>query len=313
MYGISGGTTTITYTAGPTYATKTVTINTLPRLYHVRLGPPGIGAICGTSGVAIMIDTSDIGINYDAMMGTALMSAMVSGTGSALSFIENAVGTYHVYGTNAVTGCMSRMNDSGTLYAGTIPPPIAGLPFICLGSSITFSDATPGGIWSSTFPSIASVSGYGVVSGISAGTATIYYMVGSGCNTTKTVTVTTTPCSGMPVPGTMDAIIGCSGAPDTLTISGISPLCGISVQWQTSPDGVTWNDISGATELSYIFSASTSAYYRNEVTCSLSGLSAYSNNQFVYDPVVAGHVLHSTIHNPIDTLCSSVDFLYINM
>ncbi len=68
--------------------------------------------------------------------------------------------------------------------------PGGAIPDICVNSTKTFINATPGGIWSTTNASIAIVSG-GIVTGVSAGTATISYTVtdGNGCSKTANRTV----------------------------------------------------------------------------------------------------------------------------
>ncbi len=70
--------------------------------------------------------------------------------------------------------------------------PITGPGAVCTGLSITLSDATPGGIWSSSTPAVATVSSSGVVNGLTAGTATITYDV-SGIYETTIITVNPSP------------------------------------------------------------------------------------------------------------------------
>jgi gliding motility-associated-like protein len=74
-----------------------------------------------------------------------------------------------------------------------------------VGGTTQLSDATGGGVWSSGSIGVAAVvAGTGLVSGISAGTATITYTTSTGCSTTTPVTVnllapitgTTTICAG---------------------------------------------------------------------------------------------------------------------
>ncbi|MGN6569253.1 MAG: GEVED domain-containing protein, partial [Flavipsychrobacter sp.] len=87
-------------------------------------------------------------------------------------------------------------------------------------------------------------------------------------------------CSGMPAasvtptgPQTL-----CSGVADTLTAALSTPVTGLTYQWQSSnTGGVSWTNISGATNRSYIFTVSSTLWYRCVVTCSNSGLSANSN------------------------------------
>lgn len=64
------------------------------------------------------------------------------------------------------------------------------IPQICVGSQYTLTNATAGGVWSTNDASVATVSG-GIVTGVSAGTATISYTVTSvdGCSKTANRTV----------------------------------------------------------------------------------------------------------------------------
>jgi len=82
---------------------------------------------------------------------------------------------------------------------------------MCVGGSVTLSDVTPGGTWSSSTPSIASVTTGGVVTGASAGVTNINYSVGS-CSVHKTVTVNSVPAT---IVGS--STVHTSGSPITLT------------------------------------------------------------------------------------------------
>ena len=78
--------------------------------------------------------------------------------------------------------------------------PITGTHVICIGITLPLSDATTGGTWSSSNTAIATVgSGTGMVTGISAGTATITYTVGASYVTyTETITPLPAPITGIP-------------------------------------------------------------------------------------------------------------------
>jgi hypothetical protein len=52
----------------------------------------------------------------------------------------------------------------------------------------------------------------------------------------------------------------CQGSSTTLTVSGYTS--GGTIQWQDSPDGITWNNIAGATTASYAAAPSDTTYYR---------------------------------------------------
>lgn len=98
-------------------------------------------------------------------------------------------------------------------------PPITGIRVICTGSFETLFNTTPGGTWSSSNPSIATVSSSGgVYTGVSAGTANITYTL---LPDIEVVTVTVNPLPS--------------------AISGSSSLCvGASTSLGVTPSGGTW-------------------------------------------------------------------------
>lgn len=59
-----------------------------------------------------------------------------------------------------------------------------------------------------------------------------------------------------------------SGGSTNLSLTGASTGSGLSYQWQSSPNGTTWTDISGATNATYsATNITTPTYYRAAVTC----------------------------------------------
>ena len=90
-------------------------------------------------------------------------------------------------------------------------------------------------------------------------------------------------CSGAPVAGTVSsnntAICGADSV--LFTLSGGASGTGIGYQWQSSTDNSNWNNISGATNLTYKGLVSATTYYRVVTTCAGSGLSANSSAQQV--------------------------------
>ncbi len=110
------------------------------------------------------------------------------------------------------------------------PPPaaIGGPSSVCVGSSITLTNAVSGGTWSSSSISIAPIgAATGVLTGVSAGTTVVTYTLGTGCSTTKIITVNPSPglitgpssiCAG----GTTTTPISASIAGGTFTSSSIS-------------------------------------------------------------------------------------------
>ncbi len=107
----------------------------------------------------------------------------------AQSFFQSG-GENHHYPFNAnVSGCAAPCTNP-------VVADITGTSSVTMGSTITLSNATSGGTWSSATPSVATVSSTGVVTPVSAGTSVISYSVTNSCGTTtKTITVTVNPCT----------------------------------------------------------------------------------------------------------------------
>lgn len=86
-------------------------------------------------------------------------------------------------------------------------------------------------------------------------------------------------CSGTPAAGTATPSPSsvCSGSTSTITLTGNTSGCGISYQWQSSPDNSTWTNIGGATATSYVATVTALTYYRCITTCSNGGATATSS------------------------------------
>lgn len=77
-------------------------------------------------------------------------------------------------------------------------------------------------------------------------------------------------CSGTPAPGNTIASANniCSGVSVTLSTQNNTVGTGVSYQWQSSVNGTTFTDISGATSSTYVTTPVEALYYRVNVTCS---------------------------------------------
>ena len=198
--GLSGGTTNITYTLPSTcIAVAPVVVNIAPTAI--------IGSLttCASGGTTALSDgitggTWTSGSTAIATVGAG--SGIVTGVGTGVASI-----TY-----TAPTGCIT----SSPVTVNPLPAVIGGTTSVCAGSTITLTDAVSGGLWTSSNTSQATIGiGTGIVSGVSAGTPTITYTLGStGCRITTSVIVN-------PLPG---AITGgssiCVGGSFTLSDAG---------------------------------------------------------------------------------------------
>jgi hypothetical protein len=109
------------------------------------------------------------------------VSGVVTGVGSGTATITYSLG-----------GCTTTYNVTVSGSLSSITGPTA----VCAGSTIQLSDATGGGVWSSSNTTVATIAVTGVVSGVTAGTTNISYTVGT-CSVGIVVTVSTlTPITG---------------------------------------------------------------------------------------------------------------------
>ncbi|MDG1278123.1 MAG: Ig-like domain-containing protein [Algoriphagus sp.] len=138
-------------------------------------------------------------------------------------------------------GGAGRIRISYTLTAGIVNGPQS----ICIGGSTTFTSTMAGGVWSSADPSIATVNpSTGVITGISAGAATIRYTI-TGCTvaTSSRTIFVNSPISPGTLSGNQDICIGgdtqllsstafgtwSSANPSVATVSSTGLVTGVSV------------------------------------------------------------------------------------
>jgi hypothetical protein len=212
LYGVTNGTSNITYTLTTgCFASAVATV-----------GPPLAGTISGPTSVCG---------GYTINLTETIPGGVWSCTNTNATITSGGVVTGVTAGIDTVnytisTGCGTAVAThivTITASAGTITGPSS----VCVGSSITLSDAVSGGTWSSSAIGIARTgSTSSVVYGVSAGTATISYML-AGCGTTMyaTTTITVDPLPTV----TANATLASCGGIYTLTATG-----GATYSWTPS-------------------------------------------------------------------------------
>jgi sugar lactone lactonase YvrE/uncharacterized protein YjdB len=194
--GIAAGTATISYTVGTCTATKSVTVNGAAPI------TPNNPSICSGGGTVTLSDGVSGGTWTSSTPGIATVSAtgLVTGVSAGIAAISYTIGTCSVI-------------DNVTVIAGPAPITPPAPVTICAGTTSSFFDASPGGSWSSSASTVATVSGAGLVTGMAAGTATITYTSGT-CYSVETVTVITAPAALSPTSANL-----CVGNTTTFTES----------------------------------------------------------------------------------------------
>ncbi len=228
-----GSTTTLTNTGGGTWASSPTTVATIGATSGVMTGVAAGSATITytlTTGCKAYV-TATINPLPGAITGTAVVCAGLSSTlssttsGGTWSSSNTAIAT--VGATSGVLTGVSAGNATITYTLGTgcrviktatvnaLPAAIGGTTAVCVGKTTTLTDATAGGTWTSGNTAIATVIfSSGIVTGISAGTATITYRLATGCINTVDVTVNPLP---MPIAGVTPV---CAGLSTTLSGSG---------------------------------------------------------------------------------------------
>lgn len=206
--GVLVGTTTISYTL-PTgcFRTKDVTVRPLPRP----------GTISGPSTVCVgttitLIDTVSGGTwsSADTSIATITSTGVVSGLRIGSTTISYTL--TNDCGTRAATYRITVLPQPN---AGTI----TGANTVCVGSTTTLRDSVAGGTWSSSTTAIATISGSGVVFGVSAGTTTISYSYTNSCGTD--VAIFTMNVLPLPVLSITPASVAyCIGSSGSMSVSG---------------------------------------------------------------------------------------------
>jgi uncharacterized protein YjdB len=172
----NAGTVTISYrhAYGNCYVTRGMTVNPTPTVSIIN-------PVCaGVTQTATGTPTGGTWMSSNNSVGTINTT-----TGVLSSFIGG--GTYIRY---TVGGCY--IQPFLTVSAGVAA--FGGSTTVCVGNTSTLTCASSGGTWSSTDPSVATIgSSTGVVTGVSLGTTTISYIIGSSCFRTAVVTVNAGP------------------------------------------------------------------------------------------------------------------------
>jgi uncharacterized protein YjdB len=188
--GVAAGTPTMTYTLGTgCIATAQITVNTTPASIT------GVGTVC--PGATTLLSSTTPGGSWTSNNNTL---ATVSGIGLVTGVAAgNPVISYTLAGCSATT----------IVTVNPLPAAIAGPGSVCVNSSVTLTDASTGGAWSSSNTAIGSVSATGVVTGVSSGAINISYTMPTGCFVVKGFTVNPIPSA---ITGSNNVCVGLTTA-----------------------------------------------------------------------------------------------------
>lgn len=202
---IGGSSTLLTSTTGGTWSSTNASVASISTSGFISGISSGTSLIsysnaAGCAAVAMATVNAAPGANTGVAtvcMGatTTLYNSSGTGTWSSSNISRATVGatTGVVTGVNAGTVNITYQIAAGCISITVVTvnaalPAITGTATVCTGLNTTLSNASPGGTWTSSDPSVATISTTGVVTGVNLGNTTITYSNGT-CSTTREVTV----------------------------------------------------------------------------------------------------------------------------
>lgn len=270
---------TVTNSCGSFSTSQTVTVKKPPT---VSINP--VNSVCQTLPTTSISPTA-ITTNCGTQALTYAWS-FPGGTPSTSTSAAPGVISYTTTGTFSIS--LSVTNECGTTTATnqtfTInpSPTITGTLFSCAGftsqliGSATAAITSP---WTSSNPSVATVSSTGLVTGVSGGTTTITYTNSNNCKTTELFTVNPAPTiTSQPFSSTV-----CLGGTPTVLSFTINGATGIpTYQWysNTVNNTTTGTAISGETNATYAPPSTTAGilYYYCIITLPSGGCANIKTN-----------------------------------
>ncbi len=206
--GVTAGVDTIRYivsnSCGTDTVTKIITVDTSGNAGTIS----GPATVC--TGASVTLTSSVSGGTWSATNSHASITSagVVTGATTGTDTIKYIVNTACGTDTALYTITVNAIPSAGAIFGGSA---------VCVGSSITLTESTTGGTWTSSNTN-ASVSGAGVVTGVSSGLVTIMYIVTNVCgnDTARKVVTVDTAITAQAITGPSSV---CSGSSITASNS----------------------------------------------------------------------------------------------
>ncbi len=231
--GVAAGSAVMTFTLSSTgcYRTKTVTINPLPAPIA------GSNNVCASGATTTL---SDITIG-----GTWSSSTPAVATVSGAGLVTGVTAGSSTITYTLPTGCIA----TSPMLVNPLPGAISGTPVVCQGSTITVTDPTPGGTWSTSNVSQATAGATsGVVTGVSSGTPDVIYTLPTGCSQSMSILVNPLPAA---ITGTMSMCAGASTTLSCATPGGTWSSVNTAIATVGPGSGVVSGTSAGTSTISY--------------------------------------------------------------
>ncbi|RZJ66950.1 MAG: T9SS type A sorting domain-containing protein [Flavobacterium sp.] len=268
-------------------------------------------SVCGQAGGTTVTVTGSNFLGTTAVTFNGIAATSFSVTNDTT--LTAVVPAGNVAGPIAVTSAPSS-NGTGTSANSLIvyTPPVVeeitnGNATLCVDGTVDLDSASPGGIWASLNPAVATVDSAGVVTAESAGAATISYSVtDNGCTTSVTTVINVNAPVSSPAPADQSVVSGSTAVFSVAATGGIS-----GYQWQVSVDGgdnyddvVDGSSYSGSITNTLTITNTPSSFNENMYRVVISGLAPCPAVTTQGANLLVGDVGIVTPPQPV-TLCAS--------
>ena len=224
--------------------------------------PKTLQQITAAKDAPLVGNESNLVLYYNFNQGTR------GGDNTTITTIANLAST-------TLTGTLSGFALTGSasnFISSSNGPAITSNSSLCIGTPLQLTHSVTGGTWSIPTTTGLAISNTGVLTGTTSTTATSvvvsYLYTYNGCQFTDTKTITIGQLNAGTATG--NQVLCSSANASAITLAGNTS--GSTIQWQSSLDNVTFNNIANATSASLSpGSVTATTYYRAAVTTAACG------------------------------------------